>query len=122
MRARGRYRSVYAALFAAALTWAVHAGVDWDWEMPAVTLWLFAAGGAALARSEGAPVHRRATSRADRVLVGVAAIAVVPMLIFIAQSRFDDSLDQFRAADCPAAIDSARSSSSALGSCRSPTR
>jgi len=46
--ARGADRVTGAALFAAALTWAVHAGVDWDWEMPAVTLWVFAAGGLAL--------------------------------------------------------------------------
>jgi hypothetical protein len=37
------------------------------------------------------------------------------MLIFIAQSRLDDSLDQFSADECPAAIDAAKSSSSALG-------
>ena len=35
----GRDRSVYAAVLAAALAWALHAGIDWDWEMPAVTLW-----------------------------------------------------------------------------------
>jgi len=46
--ARGPDRVTGAALFAAALAWAAHAGVDWDWEMPAVTLWVFAAGGLAL--------------------------------------------------------------------------
>jgi O-antigen ligase len=49
----GRERSLYAALFAAALAWTVHAGIDWDWEMPAVTVWLFCIGGAALARASG---------------------------------------------------------------------
>ena len=39
---------------AAALAWVVAAAVDWHWEMPVVTLWLFAAGGAALA-SAGEP-------------------------------------------------------------------
>ena len=48
-RARGPGRAVWAALFAGALMWAVHAGVDWDWQMPAVTAWFFAAGGLALA-------------------------------------------------------------------------
>ncbi len=37
-RARGDDRPLYAALLAAGLAWACHAGVDWDWEMPAVTL------------------------------------------------------------------------------------
>ena len=31
------------------MTWALRAGGDWDWEMPVVTLWLFALGGATLA-------------------------------------------------------------------------
>jgi hypothetical protein len=44
-----------------------------------------------------------------------AGLAVVPALIFISQSRLDDSLAHFVARDCPAAIDSARSSSSVLG-------
>jgi hypothetical protein len=47
--------------------------------------------------------------------VGVAAIAVIPMLIFIGWSRYDQSLSEFQAVDCPAAIHSARSASSALG-------
>ena len=38
---------------AVTVTWAIHAGVDWDWEMPAVTLWVFALGGAALAAATG---------------------------------------------------------------------
>jgi O-antigen ligase len=49
VRCRGPDRSVYAAVLAAGLVWAVHAGIDWDWEMPGATVWLFALGGAALA-------------------------------------------------------------------------
>ncbi len=49
-RARGPDRAMFAALLAAGIGWAIAAGVDWDWEMPAVTLWLFAFGGAVLAR------------------------------------------------------------------------
>jgi len=50
LRARGPDRAVWAALLAAGLVWAARAGIDWDWEMPVVTLWFFAAGGAAVAR------------------------------------------------------------------------
>ena len=116
VRAKGRHRSVYAALFAAALMWAVHAGVDWDWEMPAVTLWLFAAGGAVLARTEAEPSFAW-SSQPVRIAtaLSVAAVAIVPMLIFISQARLDDSLSHFADTDCPEAIDSARSSTSALG-------
>jgi hypothetical protein len=48
-RLRGPERPIYAAAFAAALTWTIHAGLDWDWQMPVVTLPVFALAGAALA-------------------------------------------------------------------------
>ena len=48
-RARGSQRVLYAGLAAAGVAWALEAGVDWIWEVPAVTTWLFFAGGAALA-------------------------------------------------------------------------
>jgi hypothetical protein len=47
--ARSEHRLLGGALFGAGLTWAIAAGVDWAWEMPAVTFWFFAAGGLALA-------------------------------------------------------------------------
>jgi hypothetical protein len=43
-------------------TWAFHAGVDWDWEMPAVTLAALLFAGALLAladrAAQGAPARR----------------------------------------------------------------
>ena len=115
--ARGRHRSVYAAVFAASLAWAIHAGVDWDWEMPAVTLWLFAAGGLVLARPETArPPWWSAPSLPFRLgaILACAAFAVVPALIFVSQSRLDDSLAHFNDRECVEAIDSARSATSVL--------
>jgi hypothetical protein len=47
-RAHGPQRSLYGALLALCAVWALRAGVDWDWEMPVVTLGLFAVAGAAL--------------------------------------------------------------------------
>ena len=49
-RIRGPGRSLYAALFAVTLAWAIHQAVDWDWQMPAVTLGVFMLAGLALAR------------------------------------------------------------------------
>ena len=49
-RIRGRARPLYAALFAVLLGWAIHAGVDWDWEMPVVSVIFFSLGGFVLAR------------------------------------------------------------------------
>ncbi len=48
VRARGPRRSLYGVLLACAVVWTVRAGVDWDWEMPVVTLPFFAAAGLAL--------------------------------------------------------------------------
>ena len=42
-------RALAAGPAAAALTWALHAGLDWDWEMPAVTLVAVALAGLLLA-------------------------------------------------------------------------
>ena len=103
---------------AAGIAWAFHAGIDWDWEMPAVTLWLFAAGGMVLASPgrQSRPACRRLLCRARiAVVTACVAFAVVPALVLISQARLDDSLDHFKAGDCPAAIDSARDSNAVLG-------
>jgi hypothetical protein len=52
-RARGPRRSLYGALLALCAVWALRAGVDWDWEMPVVTLGFFAVAGAALSPGRG---------------------------------------------------------------------
>jgi hypothetical protein len=41
-----------AAIGAGLAAWAVHAGVDWDWEMPALTLVAVLLAGAAIARAD----------------------------------------------------------------------
>ena len=48
LRARGPQRSLYGVLLAVGVVWALHAGVDWDWEMPVVTLVFFTIAGVAL--------------------------------------------------------------------------
>jgi hypothetical protein len=51
---------------AALAAWAIHAGLDWDWEMPALTLMALLLGAAALAWSEERPpaVEERAPEHA----------------------------------------------------------
>jgi hypothetical protein len=121
-RSRRRNRTVYAAILAAAIAWAVHAGLDWDWEMPAVTLWLFALGGHVLATNERqVPMFRPpALSVRAAVALSCLAVAIVPALVFVSQTRLDESLDAFTRGDCAGAIDAARSSSSALGARAEP--
>lgn len=116
-RIRGRERSVYAALFAAVAAWMARAGVDWDWEMPAVTLWVFAAGGLGLAASarerriapDPGPILRLAVS------VGLIALAITPMLVALSQRHLTEARAAADAGDCTPAIDAALASIEVLG-------
>jgi len=110
-RARGRRRSLYGALLAVAIVWALHAGVDWDWEMPVVTLGFFAAAGAALS-PRGQPAQRWAPSKRSRAILALACLAgvVLPMLIIGSQSRLDRAERALYASDCTKATAAARSS------------
>jgi hypothetical protein len=103
VQARGQNRGLYAALIAAGVAWALHAGVDWDWEMPAATLWFFAVGSRALAARKGAPAVPR--NRRLPILLGLALLVstVLPVLITLSQGRLDDSGDAFRRGDCQTA-------------------
>ena len=107
-RVRGPDRAVYAALLCAGLLWAAQAGIDWLWEMPAVSAWFFAAGGLVLARPAGlAP--RVALPRAGRigVALGVLIVLVTPFRILGAEASRIDSVRAFAAGDCPVAVDEA---------------
>jgi len=114
-RARDRYP--YAALTAAMLAWLIRAGLDWDWEMPAITLWLFCAGGAALAvsaRHKTRPL-RLATPFRLGLSLGCIALALVPAAVAVSQHRFDDAQTAFSRGDCTAAEREARRSLDVVG-------
>jgi len=111
-RARnGAQRSLYGALLAAGLVWALRAGVDWDWEMPVATLGFFAAAGLALSPRNGfAPgwVPRRGA----RMTLGLLCLAslVLPVLIIGSQRPLDDAERALYASHCTAASSAALSS------------
>jgi len=111
-RARGDERHAYAVLLAMGVGWALHAGIDWDWEMPAVTFWLFAVGGLAIA---GAGTHL-APGRFARVGIGVGLLALLatPALMALSQAHLNNAYEAFKRGDCPSAIDSALASTSAV--------
>lgn len=118
LRAGGHDRALWTAMFVAGGVWALHAAQDWVWELPSVTVWLFAAGGIALARPPGAEATRiAAPPRLARVIAGIVvlALAVTPVLNAIADARLRDSVSAFKAGDCQTAIDHALSATSALG-------
>jgi O-antigen ligase len=115
-RARGRHRPLYGALVAAGLAWALHAGVDWDWEMPAVTLWFFALGGAALARSARERPRFGRPAPLVRLAAGLAvlALAAVPALVGASQRHLDASAAAFARQDCRTSSREARDAVSTL--------
>jgi hypothetical protein len=112
---RGRDRSVYAALFAGFVAWAIHAGVDWDWEMPALTVAIFGFGGLALARPAEAP-RPLTPGRGVRVAVGLAALIAAsgPALVLVSENRLERSVEAFNRGDCGRAIDAATASLTVL--------
>jgi O-Antigen ligase len=115
-RATGPNRVLYAALLGAFSAWAIHAGVDWDWEMPVVTAWVFAVGGAALARRsrDADTSHVTPNSRRIPVAAALAVTAVTPALLLFSQSHLQRAAKAFDRGDCPAATREARSSIDAL--------
>lgn len=120
-RARAGARPMYAALYAALLMWAVHAGVDYDWELPAVGFGLFAVTGLALARPETSSrgYDRRHRAWAFRALAAAACVVVFVTAVRIviadtAINKADDDIVQ--RADCDGASAKAHTALSAVAS------
>jgi len=103
-----------AAVLAAGLALAVHAGIDWDWEMPALFVWLFATGGLLLAADGTRPP--RAPSRFARVVGGLICLtlAITPVLVARSQAALDRSSAAFARGDCRSATDAALTSLDSL--------
>jgi len=116
-RARSANRALQMAAFAVALTWSLHAAVDFDWEMAATTVPFFAIAGLAVARSNAAAASGRGWLSAVRLIAAVAllAVAVVPARIAISQARLEQSRTALKADNCTTALAKARSSLDALG-------
>jgi hypothetical protein len=120
---RGVARPLYAAAFAGVLAWAIRAGVDWDWEMPALSLAVFALGGLALARRadgrraapaaavEAAPRHA-GPPQGVRVAIGLAAVLAMvgPALVLVSERRLDRAVAAFGGGDCGRAVAAATGS------------
>ncbi len=94
-RIRGPGRPLYAAIFAVALAWAVHQAFDWDWQMPAVTLGVFALCGLALARGKDGRVGISGLPATRTVVaLGWLVLAVAPLLGAISYARLQKSGQQ----------------------------
>jgi hypothetical protein len=86
--------------------------------MPALTLWLFAAGGLALSAPSEAQKPANPTRVPVRVVAGIGCVllALTPLAVLRSQKHLGDALGAFRAGDCPAAVRSALASKRALSS------
>ncbi|MEA2311532.1 MAG: hypothetical protein QOE28_1500 [Solirubrobacteraceae bacterium] len=126
-RLRGPDRAGAAAVLAASTAWAVHAGVDWDWELTAVSVWMFGLAAIALApvaprRRAAAPVPaakppRRGLSRPLRVpiAIGLLVLALAPFQLWRSEKHLVAAQGAFGRGDCPTTISESLSSLSAVG-------
>jgi hypothetical protein len=107
---RGPHRASAALGVAVLVAWLVHACLDWDWEMPALTLPALAIAALAAGRP-GAPSPRQAhRARASRA-VAVAALAAIGLVgagLALSQRDIDAAIAAVHAGRCPAAQDAAR--------------
>jgi len=88
----------------------VHSAIDWNWELPAVTLWLFAAAGAVLAgkrREHGAGAVPTPGARVV-VVAGCLVLAAFPVIVGLSQVRLGRAEHAYQRGDCSAATDAAR--------------
>jgi hypothetical protein len=101
LRIRGPDRVLYATVFTAAFTWALHAGFDWDWELPATGFFVFGLGGMAIAADR---THSLGWTppRFARVALGIGALALVvsPALMAISQGYLNSAVKGLEKGDC----------------------
>jgi hypothetical protein len=138
VRLGGPERHAHGAFVAAGTMLALHAGIDWDWEMPALFAWLFGAGGVVLAAREtrrvavseprlvsASELQREAASKARLGELGrmprvAAALAVLllagtPALFAYSQAPLDQAVTAFARRDCRTAIDAALTATERFG-------
>ncbi len=95
-------RVLCAACLAAVLAWCVHAAVDWDWQLPAVSAWVFMVGGAALAAPPraAAVAHRQEVRWRVPMAIGLLVTAVTPGLLLLSQAHLQSAATAFQAGNC----------------------
>jgi hypothetical protein len=94
-----RQAPLAAAAFGGYAAYLVHAGIDWDWEMPAVTLAALACGVALLLAARGEAAARLAGGWRVAGVVSAAALAVLALGGFVgnrAEASASDALDAAR--------------------------
>jgi len=113
-------RPTVAVVLAATTAWAIHAGADWDWELTAVSVWMFGLAGLALARRS--PPAGGGPPRLLRLIgaLGCLILALVPGSLWRSQEHLQTAERAFERGDCPATVDAALDSLGALGARAEP--
>ena len=122
-RLRGENRALYATVFAAIVAWAVAAGFDWHWEMPVVTFWVFALGGAAIAGARDRTPATRFLGLLPRAVIALAIVALLvfgPLRLMISDGRLQSAQTAYQQRDCPEVAVFAQESLDALGNRAEP--
>jgi hypothetical protein len=88
-RGAGDDRDLHCALLAVAFAWALHAGIDWLWEQPAVSVPVFAIGGAALARAPQARPERTTAPLRVAAIAACVGAAIVTGRLAIASADLE---------------------------------
>jgi O-antigen ligase/polysaccharide polymerase Wzy-like membrane protein len=95
---RTRGQPLVPAAVAAYCCFLIHAGVDWDWEMPAVSIAALSVGATLLVAARGSDRTRRATGRVLAVSVAAASAASVVTVVALtgnlALERSSEALDR----------------------------
>jgi O-antigen ligase len=106
---QARDRPPVPAALAAYCCFLVHAGVDWDWELPAVTIAGLAAGAALLLSARSSDASTPAAGRLLATAIGAAcAVSLVTGVALAGNLALDRSEDALAAADSTTAEREAR--------------
>ena len=122
-RVTGSDQAIGASLLAAAVSWLLHAGVDWDWQMPVISWWLFAAGGLGLARAGRSRARAVGVpGRFARVLVmlGIALVVLLPVQVGLSQVNLTRAIAAFDRGNCNQAVAYALKATSDVGARAEP--
>ena len=126
LRASAPARDVIAASAAGFVAFAVAAGLDWTWSLPAVPIVGLALLGLALTAGPTAAVSRAPAGRRSRALpVALVALAAVVLAaqvdVYLADARLDDSRRAVAAGELASAAGSARGPGRSSRGRRRPT-
>jgi O-antigen ligase len=111
-------RSLWLALGVVGIIWALHSGVEWDWQMPAVTVPVIALCACALTRRGAAPRVGPGRELGLRVIVGLLALglALIAVRLSVSDTRLAAAVTAYNADRCPVATQNARASIAANSS------